>query len=178
MALTTPIPYIAHNIRNDKRGRSRPLLYQLVSAVVKDVLIPRAWLQKHNLTAAQVTRVLLQHHIAVACGCAPKEEPMWTAVSTLFGGLDNIEKQFVDPLHQKLVSREIQVDRSKNSRVELGPVPCLDEAAMFLQHLQDAPWLLNVPDLLQNLRLAAETFPPSPCLLEIQSLLLMNKKDT
>lgn len=174
MALATTVPYTAHGIRNDKRGRARPLLPQLLNAVVRDVMIPRERLEKHGLTVEQVTEVLLQYHTAAACGCVPtRSEPLWAAVSNMLGGLDDIERQFIDPLHQKLVSGDIIVERSKDSQVDLGLVPCLDQAAMFLQHLQDAPWLVNVPDLLPNLRLASDSLPSSsPCLPEIQAFLL------
>ena len=172
----TLISFTATGIHNDKRGRARPLLPQLLQAVVENVLVPRCWLLEHRLSAAMVTQVLLQYHIAVACGCLPQSGSSdWFApVTRMLGGvqvLEQIEQQLVNPLHDRLVSGSLCVGKGKNNDVPLGQVPCLDQAALFLQHLRDAPWLLDIPDMLPNLRLASEALPSGPTTAEIQSLL-------
>ena len=76
---------------------------------------------------------------ASVCAAAGGEDVLTSFVTT-----------FLEPLHEGLVSGSLQVDTDGN--LEVHDVPCTDEPALFLQHLQSvAPWILEVPEMVTNL---------------------------
>ena len=127
------------------------MLPQILYAMVVDTLVSQERMTKHGLCAGDIVRALIEYHTASACGCLPtteKEIPdNWRQVSECLSGgvsLSSIVKDFIDPLHDRLVSCARTTGQPiEDKSLTLCRVPCLDEWAMVEQHLTQNPWIVQ-----------------------------------
>lgn len=120
------------------------MLPQVMKRVVVDSLVSQERMKKHGLCADDVVRALIEYHKASACGFLPSKLPDdWAKVSEcLDGGLSSISEDFIDPLHDRLVSRARSTGKPiDDTNLTLCGVPCLDEWVMVEQHLTKNPWI-------------------------------------
>ena len=156
------------------------LLPQIVTQVVQKVLVSKERLSAAGLTAEDTARGLLEYYRVSECCACPEEcwEPLWHQIAELLCGTDTVRhfaSSFLSPLHDILVANATRTGSPiSRTTVRITGVPTINAAEMFLQHLREAPWLVNNTDCARSLQKAYLALPKSATTAEIARLLKLS----
>ena len=122
---------ICRKVKLPSMSKRNYLLKQIVTYLIRNVVVTHDLLLKHNLTYEDAIIALVDLCSCRQLCCVPeKYPPLWTKLSLLLGGNETLHK-----LCSIIESYLIKTIDSKQ-RNPTEDVPCLDQTGMVLQHVQ------------------------------------------